>query len=158
MLEKHSEGFSKRIAALPATTTNAGRATTEALRRRVRAQLFLVPGMNHCGGGPATDSFDGLGAIVDWVERGSAPARIDASARPGTTYFPGRTRPLCAYPSYARYEGSGSLEDGRTSFVRLARTHGDESATREAVVHGSAQPNHLERNASIALRSSPCGS
>ena len=75
------------------------------------ARLFLVPGMNHCAGGPATDSFDGLSTIVDWVEKGAAPARIEASARPGTTYFPGRTRPLCAYPSYARYDGSGSLED-----------------------------------------------
>ena len=75
------------------------------------ARLFLVPGMNHCAGGPATDSFDGLAAIVDWVEKGGGPARIEASARPGTTYFPGRTRPLCAYPSYARYDGSGSLED-----------------------------------------------
>jgi pimeloyl-ACP methyl ester carboxylesterase len=75
------------------------------------ARLFLVPGMNHCAGGPATDSFDGLAAIVDWVEKGAAPSHIDASARPGTMYFPGRTRPLCAYPSYARYDGSGSLED-----------------------------------------------
>jgi feruloyl esterase len=76
------------------------------------ARLFLVPGMNHCAGGPATDSFDGLGAIVDWVEKGTAPARIEASARPGTTYFAGRTRPLCSYPSAARYKGQGSLEDG----------------------------------------------
>jgi predicted enzyme related to lactoylglutathione lyase len=76
------------------------------------ARLFLVPGMNHCAGGPATDSFDGLAAIVDWVEKGTAPSRIEASARPGTSYFPGRTRPLCAYPSYARYTGNGSLEDG----------------------------------------------
>ena len=75
------------------------------------ARLFLVPGMNHCAGGPATDSFDGLAAMVDWVEKGAAPARIEASALPGTPYFPGRTRPLCAYPSYARYGGTGSLED-----------------------------------------------
>ena len=80
------------------------------------ARLFLVPGMNHCAGGPATDSFDGLGAIVDWVEKGTAPARIEASARPGTTYFAGRTRPLCPYPSAARYKGTGNLEDG-ASFV-----------------------------------------
>ena len=76
------------------------------------ARLFLVPGMNHCAGGPATDSFDGLAAIVDWVEKGVAPSRIEASGRPATTYFPGRTRPLCPYPSYARYTGRGSLEDG----------------------------------------------
>jgi Tannase and feruloyl esterase len=76
------------------------------------ARLFLVPGMNHCAGGPATDSFDGLGAIVNWVEKDAAPARIDASAREESKYFPGRTRPLCPYPAYARYSGSGSLEDG----------------------------------------------
>jgi catechol 2,3-dioxygenase-like lactoylglutathione lyase family enzyme len=68
--------------------------------------------MNHCAGGPATDSFDGLGAIVDWVEKATAPARIEASARPNTPYFAGRTRPLCPYPSAARYTGTGSLEDG----------------------------------------------
>jgi len=76
------------------------------------ARLFLVPGMNHCAGGPATDSFDGLAAITNWVEKGSAPARIEASALPASRYFPGRTRPLCPYPSAARYKGNGSVEDG----------------------------------------------
>jgi feruloyl esterase len=76
------------------------------------ARLFLVPGMNHCAGGPATDSFDGLGAIARWVEQGTAPERIEAAALPGSQYFPGRTRPLCSYPAAARYKGSGSLEDG----------------------------------------------
>ena len=68
--------------------------------------------MNHCAGGPATESFDALGAIVDWVAKGAAPARINASAGPRTTSFPGRTCPLCEYPASARYSGGGSLEDG----------------------------------------------
>ena len=76
------------------------------------ARLFLVPGMNHCAGGPATDSFDGLAAIVNWVESGAAPSRIDASAGPGASSFAGRTRPLCPFPAYARYSGTGSLDDG----------------------------------------------
>lgn len=71
-------------------------------------RLFLIPGMGHCAGGAATDSWDGLGALVDWVEKGQAPQRIVAS---GTAVFPGRTRPLCAYPQIARYNGSGSIED-----------------------------------------------
>ena len=75
------------------------------------ARLFLVPGMNHCSGGPATDSFDGLGAIVDWVERGAAPDLVPARALPASRYFPNRSRPLCAFPSSARYAGSGSIED-----------------------------------------------
>ncbi len=66
------------------------------------ARLFLIPGMGHCSGGAATDSWDGLGALVNWVERGQAPERITAS---GTTVFPGRTRALCAYPRYPHYTG-----------------------------------------------------
>ena len=72
------------------------------------ARLFLIPGMGHCQGGAATDSWDGLAALVDWVEKGQAPQRIVAS---GTTVFPGRTRPLCAWPRYAHYNGSGNPED-----------------------------------------------
>ena len=49
--------------------------------------------------------------IVDWVEKSAAPARIEASARQGTMYFPGRTRPLCAYPQVAKYRGTGSIDD-----------------------------------------------
>jgi feruloyl esterase len=76
------------------------------------ARLYLVPGMNHCAGGPATDQFDLLTALDDWVEKGRAPQAIAARARavPGVQW-PGRTRPLCPYPSYAAYSGSGSLED-----------------------------------------------
>jgi feruloyl esterase len=75
------------------------------------ARLFLVPGMNHCGGGPATDSFDGISAIVEWVEGGAAPDRVPARALAASRYFPNRSRPLCAFPSSARYTGSGSIED-----------------------------------------------
>jgi feruloyl esterase len=80
------------------------------------ARLFLVPGMNHCSGGAATDSFDGLSAIVDWVEKDMAPARITATALPNSTFFPNRTRPLCPYPSYAKYDGRGPVES-EASFV-----------------------------------------
>jgi feruloyl esterase len=72
------------------------------------ARLFLVPGMNHCAGGPATDAFDGLGAVVDWVEKGVAPQRIVAR---GTTAMPDVSRPLCPWPQYARYKGSGDAKD-----------------------------------------------
>ena len=74
------------------------------------ARLYLVPGMAHCGGGPATDQFDALGAVVQWVEKGSAPSELLAKGSPRSG-FPGRTRPLCAYPKQATYNGSGSIED-----------------------------------------------
>jgi hypothetical protein len=72
-------------------------------------RLFPVPGMGHCRGGPATDQFDGFGALVNWVEKGQAPSRIEASAGRGSPW-PGRTRPLCPYPEFAKYTGKGSIE------------------------------------------------
>jgi len=85
------------------------------------ARYFSVPGMAHCSGGPATDQFDLLSPLVKWVEQGQAPQAVTASARgPGNAgganndvpadWAPNRTRPLCAYPTVATYNGSGSLE------------------------------------------------
>ncbi len=73
-------------------------------------RVFPVPGMGHCAGGPATDQFDALAALVDWVEHGAAPASLLARAGPGTPW-PGRSRPLCAYPQMPHYTGSGNIED-----------------------------------------------
>ena len=70
----------------------------------------MFPGMNHCGGGPSTSQFDAFAALVDWVENDKAPESIIGTA-PGSTPWPGRTRPICAYPEQARYVGSGSIED-----------------------------------------------
>lgn len=77
------------------------------------ARLFTVPGMAHCSGGPATDQYDGLSALVNWVEKGQPPERIVARARPENrdVTTPGRTRPLCPWPKQSRYRGSGSIED-----------------------------------------------
>ncbi len=79
-------------------------------RTRKFARLFLFPGMNHCGGGPATSQFDAFGALVDWVEKNKAPESLLGTAPAGTPW-PGRTRPICAYPEHARYNGQGSVED-----------------------------------------------
>jgi feruloyl esterase len=78
------------------------------------ARLFLVPGMNHCGGGAyTTDSFDALHAIVNWVENDQAPDVLIAHpSAPSLSKLPqGTTRPLCPYPQYARYNGSGDVND-----------------------------------------------
>ena len=72
------------------------------------SRFYFVPGMGHCGGGPATlDNFDLLTAVVNWVEKGTAPDLVIATGRA----FPGRSRPLCAYPYYAHYKGQGNSED-----------------------------------------------
>ena len=71
------------------------------------ARLFLVPGMNHCSGGPGLDDFDALAAMQDWVENGKAPGSLLATGKA----FPGITRPLCAYPLIAKYGGQGNPHD-----------------------------------------------
>ncbi len=79
------------------------------------SRLFLSPGMGHCGGGSATlDTFDMLSASVDWVEKAQAPESVVATGRA----FPGRSRPLCAYPAHARYKGQGSVEDAANFVCR----------------------------------------
>ena len=65
-------------------------------------RLFAVPGMNHGGGGPSTDSIDLFGALVAGTEHGQAPASLVATAREGTAW-PGRTRLLCPYPRQPRH-------------------------------------------------------
>ena len=76
------------------------------------ARLFKVPGMNHCSGGPSTDRFDMLGPLVAWVERGVAPDSIVATANnPGYFGVAARSRPLCPHPKWARYKGSGDVND-----------------------------------------------
>lgn len=74
------------------------------------ARLFPVPGMNHCSGGPATDKFDMLTALENWVERGIAPDSIHATAT-NPAYFgaSARSRPLCPFPKFAQYNGAGDI-------------------------------------------------
>ncbi|CAB5720396.1 Tannase and feruloyl esterase [Delftia tsuruhatensis] len=93
------------------------------------ARLYLVPGMNHCSGGPATDQFDMLTPLVAWVEKGQAPDRVVASARGAgnagganadlpATWSPTRTRPLCPHPLAAHYNGSGDMESAASFTCR----------------------------------------
>jgi hypothetical protein len=72
-------------------------------------RLFMVPGMGHCGGGGATDRFDAVTALVDWVEKGKAPDSIRAARVVKNQEV--RSRPLCPYPQVARYTGQGSIDE-----------------------------------------------
>jgi feruloyl esterase len=72
-------------------------------------RLFLVPGMGHCGGGTGTSSFDMVEALDTWVERGGTPESVPAARVVGGTV--NRIRPICAYPTLARYMGTGSVDD-----------------------------------------------
>ena len=81
-------------------------------------RLFMVPGMGHCEGGDGTDTFDKMTPLADWVERGKAPARIEASHL--TNDVVDRTRPLCPLGQVAKYRGAGSTDEA-ANFVCAAR-------------------------------------
>jgi hypothetical protein len=65
---------------------------------------FMAPGVGHCSGGVGPQPQNLLQAVVNWVEQGQAPDTILSSkAITGGTM----TRPLCPYPTKAKYLGSG---------------------------------------------------
>jgi hypothetical protein len=73
-------------------------------------ELFMAPGVGHCYGGAGPDRVDLLEAVSTWVEAGTPPSaqslahrKVDAS---GATVA---TRPLCKYPAYPRYRGTGDV-------------------------------------------------
>jgi pimeloyl-ACP methyl ester carboxylesterase len=86
------------------------------------ARLFLVPGMNHCAGGPATDRFDMLTALENWVEKGTAPDAVRATVNAAdpdvvAAGWPAtRSRPLCAYPKQAMLKNGATDTEDAASF------------------------------------------
>jgi hypothetical protein len=91
------------------------------------ARFFRVPGMSHCAVGPATEQFDMLTSLVNWVERGEAPDSVLAQARgPGNAvganpdvpadWSPTRSRPLCPYPKVARLKAGATDLETAASF------------------------------------------
>jgi len=67
-------------------------------------RLFMAPGMGHCGGGPGVNTFDSIGTLEKWVEQGIAPDQMMGTGAQGLA------RPLCPYPQYAEYKGTGDLK------------------------------------------------
>ena len=76
------------------------------------AKFYPVPGMTHCSGGPAVEGFDMFAELVAWVEDGTEPLAVTATARASNRDLPetmaGISRPLCPAPQVARYTGSNA--------------------------------------------------
>lgn len=88
-------------------------------------RLYMVPGMQHCFGGPGATSFGQLGtttaegpergiyaSLEAWVEKGVTPNQIIATKYTSADKVE-MTRPLCPYPEIAQYKGSGDTNDYR---------------------------------------------
>jgi Tannase and feruloyl esterase len=81
-------------------------------------RLFLLPGMNHCVGGPGASAVDYLSYLEAWVEKSQAPDVIIGSHEDNNRETPKTvfTRPIYPYPLLAKYKGSGDPSDA-ASFV-----------------------------------------
>lgn len=76
-------------------------------------RFYLVPGFGH-GRGVFDAGFDALGVLDRWVDTGVAPKDlvvVDNNKKSG-----GRTRPLCVYPAWPKYNGRGD-KNAASSFT-----------------------------------------
>jgi hypothetical protein len=77
-------------------------------------RYYEIPGFGHVFGTGFTAAWDSLSALENWVERGAAPVgQLVSDINPETR---GRTRPLCEYPAWPRYNGTGDVNSA-ASFV-----------------------------------------
>jgi len=105
---------------------NSVRDTMGAQNTQTFVRLYMVPGMQHCFGGPGATSFGQLGtttakgsehgiydALEQWAEKGAAPGELVATKYVDDNSAKGvrMTRPLCPYPQIAKYKGSGDTND-----------------------------------------------
>jgi feruloyl esterase len=69
-------------------------------------RYYEIPGYGHAVSTTFNAAWDSLTTLENWVERGTAPP---AQTVADTIGVPGRTRPLCEYPSWPKYNGSGDI-------------------------------------------------
>ncbi len=109
------QGWADPVVSAPDTIAYYQRVAAATPHAARFSALFLVPGMGHCTGGPGASDFSSGAsgdsnirlALQDWVEKGKKPQRILAvhrQSREGAISF---SRPLCAWPRLAHYNGRG---------------------------------------------------
>jgi feruloyl esterase len=105
------------------TGAMGGRAATDTFFR-----LFMIPGMEHCGGGNGAGAIDWLTALEEWVENDRPPERLRGARlsvrgdilgiAPIDPQAIEMTRPVFPYPAQARYRGTGDPNDA-ANFERV---------------------------------------
>jgi feruloyl esterase len=81
------------------------------------ARFYEIPGLGHAVSSQFNGTWDALTALEQWVEQGVAPA---GQVTRDTVGVPGRTRPLCDYPKWPKYNGSGDVNSA-ASFTCVAQ-------------------------------------
>ena len=93
-------------------------------------RFYTIPGLGHVFGSPAASgggffaSWDPLPALDNWVVNGQAPSGLVATDQNARTS--GRTRPVCEYPSWPKYNGAPALADKAASFTCVTQAADDD--------------------------------
>jgi Tannase and feruloyl esterase len=70
------------------------------------ARYYEVPGLGHAVSATFNATWDSLTTLEQWSEKGVSPS---GQVTTDTAGVPGRTRPLCDYPKWPQYKGSGDV-------------------------------------------------
>ena len=85
---------------------NRIRSTMGAAKVDSFARYYEIPGYGHAVSSVFNASWDSLTTLENWVEKGTPPPSQVVSDTAGV---PGRSRPLCDYPAWAKYKGAGDI-------------------------------------------------
>lgn len=69
-------------------------------------RYYEVAGYGHAFSSTFNAAWDSLTALENWVEKANAPVQQTVA---DTVGVPGRTRPLCDYPQWPKYKGTGDV-------------------------------------------------
>ena len=76
------------------------------------ARIYLAPGVLHCGGGTGADQTNAMLPALDaWVTQNVPPGDLSATRLNPSTGATVLSRPLCRFPTFPRYKGSGDMND-----------------------------------------------
>jgi len=78
------------------------------------ARYYEIPGLGHAVSTAFNPGWDSVTALENWAEKGTAPANQVVTDGAGV---PGRTRPLCEYPTFPKYKGGGLDVNQASSFT-----------------------------------------
>jgi len=103
-----AHGLSDVLVSSRATEVYYQRLVAQFGAEKVRSfvRYYEVPGLGHAVSTAFNATWDSLTALEQWVEKGTAPS---AQVTTDTAGVPGRTRPLCDYPKWPQYKGSGDV-------------------------------------------------
>jgi len=124
-------GLADGLVATEATTEYYVRLIGDMGARKVRkfVRYYTIPGLGHVLGSPSAAgggffaSWDPLPALDAWVEGGPAPSGLVTTDQNAATR--GRTRPVCEWPSWPKYDGAGD-PNSAASFTCARSAGGDE--------------------------------